>query len=77
MLCIVDFNGSAKYPATNTHHAYSVPCAFWADWDGDRVYFGGEWENIPPMESMTEPTKQQVYAWAAQHGSPYGCAVPA
>jgi hypothetical protein len=52
MICVFDFCG------------YSVPGHFpvsmWADWDGKKVVFGGEWEEVPPWITGKEPTQEQV-----------------
>ena len=52
--CIIDFCGS-----TNPGH-FTV--SFWADWDGERVVFGGDWSDVPSMQTATEPTREEVVA---------------
>ena len=59
-ICIVDFNGY-----TLLGH---FPVSFWADWDGHKVIFGGDWEGIPNMLIQIEPSEEMVYAYVNNHG---------
>ena len=49
-ICIIDYAGNNKYPG------------FCADWcpNTKKVYFGGTWYHIPPMEAEREPTEDQI-----------------
>ena len=49
-ICIIDFAGNRRHDG------------FWADWcpNSNKVYFGGSWCRIPPMEIDHEPTEDQV-----------------
>lgn len=57
-VCIEDFNGTAEY---------GYPVAYWADWNGAVVTFGGDWGDVPNMPAKTQPTVEQVHAWADAH----------
>lgn len=56
-ICIVDRVGGGRFPTS-----------FWADWDGKKVVFGGDWRDVPDMPAKREPTEKRVYAWAHKHG---------
>jgi hypothetical protein len=56
-VCIVDWNAGGRFPTS-----------FWADWDGEKVVFGGDWRDVPDMPAKREPTQKRVYAWAHKHG---------
>lgn len=56
-VCIVDWNTGGSFPTS-----------FWADWDGKKVVFGGDWRDVPDMPAKREPTQKRVYAWAHKHG---------
>jgi hypothetical protein len=60
-VCIVDFNGYSQ-PG-------HFPVSFWADWDGSKVVFGGDWQEIPDMPTDKEPTEDEVHAWVKEHQS--------
>jgi hypothetical protein len=51
-VCVLDFNGY-----TSPGH---FPVAMWADWDGSRVVFGGDWREIPDWVIDREPTEDKV-----------------
>ena len=55
MKTIEDFNGYSD--------GGSYPVAYWADWDGDKVIYGGDWQDIPNMPAKTEPSLDEVWAW--------------
>lgn len=57
-VCIEDFCGTDR-------HGFHVE--FWADWDGQRVFFGGDWKDVPPMLATEQPTTEQVHNWAHKH----------
>jgi hypothetical protein len=63
MTCIVDFTGRFA--------TCGLPTSFWADWDQKRelLVFGGDWAEVPDMPAKIEPTRDEAYAWARQHGS--------
>lgn len=56
-VCIEDFCGTDER---------CYPKEYWADWCSEChiVTFGGEWNDIPSMQSETEPTSEQVHVWA-------------
>ena len=55
-ICIIDFEG------------YTIPghfhTSFWADYDGEKVIFGGDWRDIPPLVIDHEPTEEEVEKYA-------------
>lgn len=66
-VCVSDFGGSMKIGI----HRVS-PVNQWADWDGEKVLFGGAWADpccpVPDLPAPDGPPKEEVVeAWAAQH----------
>jgi hypothetical protein len=61
-VCIEDFCGY-----TSPGH---LPITFSADWfpEEQLTHFSGEWADVPPMPSPTQPDEQAVWAWAKAHG---------
>lgn len=53
-ICLVDFCGYWK-PG-------HFPTSFWADWypDTKLIIFGGDWHDINPVYSETEPTDEEI-----------------
>ena len=63
-ICVYDFCGSMKWPGGSR-----LPASFWADWDGEQVVFGGDWSDVPPMRSLSEPTEEQCWEHARTYGA--------
>lgn len=61
-VCIEDFCGRDER---------GVPTSFWADYFPTikTVTFGGDWCDVPDMNSDTEPTEKQVWDWARKHSA--------
>ena len=61
-ICIEDFCGY-----TSPGHFFTQ---FWADWSKseEMLFFGGDWDKIPPMPAVKEPTADDAYTWALGHG---------
>ena len=57
MTCIIDFNG--KF--------HGVTASWWCDWDGEQVFFGGEWNEVPVMLSDCKPTQEMCRDWVKTH----------
>ena len=53
-VCVEDFAGNGV----------DIP-GFWADWSpcDKMTYFGGAWENVPPMPSESQPTDSDCHKW--------------
>lgn len=53
MICIEDFAGNERQ------------CGHWADWCPacKKVFFGGFWDDFPPMASGSEPSEDEVYRY--------------
>jgi hypothetical protein len=60
-VCIEDFCGYSS-PG-------HFPVSLSADWFPDEAvtHFTGDWSDTPPMASPTQPTEEDVWAWARQH----------
>jgi hypothetical protein len=58
LICVYDFAGNSR------------DCGFWADWSksAKTVYFGGDWWDVPDMQSETIPSEKEVFEWAKNHG---------
>jgi hypothetical protein len=55
-ICIEDFSGNSDQGG------------FWADWDGQRVWFGGTWQGVPDMPTPDGTVNEdQVTQWVDQH----------
>lgn len=60
-VCVQNFHGTSL-PG-------SWPVAYWADWcpvDG-RVYFGGDWHEVPAMPSPEMPSEEEWGQWVEDH----------
>ena len=57
-ICIEDFCGGGRFP-----------CSFSADYyPAEKLtYFSGDWSGVPVMPSDTEPSNDDVWAWAKKH----------
>lgn len=61
-ICLIDFCGYSE-PG-------HFPTSYWADWNPATklITFGGEWQEISPVMSETEPTDSEIdllqeFAW--------------
>lgn len=57
LICIIDFNG---YTAMG-----HFPTAYWADYslDDKTIYFGGDWQEIPPKYYDSVPDEDDIYKY--------------
>lgn len=55
-ICLIDFCGY-----TSPSH---FPISFWCDWNPQTglITFGGEWQEIDPVYSATEPSEAEIEA---------------
>lgn len=58
-ICVFDFCGYSE-PG-------HFPISMWADWDGEKTVFGGDWQDIPDMLGTKEPSEEEVLAWVRKH----------
>ena len=57
-VCVFDFCGYSE-PG-------HFPVSMWADWDGEKTMFGGEWQGIPEMTGRAEPSEEEVVQWVKE-----------
>ena len=58
-ICIEDMCG---------RYSDGYPANYWADWDGVKVTFGGDWREVPDMPTPGGTVNEdQVQAWLEQH----------
>ena len=58
-VCVFDFCGYEE-PG-------HCPVSMWADWDGEKTVFGGDWREVPDMQGEKEPTEEDVLKWVKKY----------
>lgn len=60
-ICVEDFSGFSDIFGANTN--------LWADYYPDLLatYFGGCWQDVPPLHTEKQPTNKQANQWANYH----------